>query len=203
MQTILDLNENIPLLHLSKYEDLGALKVMIQKFYRVTGSSTQYKGVEPDIKLPNLFDHLKTGERYLDYSLPWDSIDEVSYSPWRSEPFAFDELRSRSKKRAQTEEGLKIIAEEAKKAEERAEQTEVSINIEDMRKKRMEAQEVREKVGAHYRRFREEQGGEDDFEDLGDAAKDPHEVWLENVQEDPYIGEAVRVIGDMIEISGD
>lgn len=201
VQTILDLNENIPLLHLSKYEDLGALKVMIQKFYRVTGSSTQYKGVEPDLMLPNLFDHLKTGERYLDYSLPWDSIDAVTFTPWQAASFPLGALRERSKKRAATEEGLKIIAEEAKKAEIRAEQTKVSIDIEDMRAKRLEALEVREKVGAHYRRFREEQNEEDDYDDLGDAGKDPHEVWLKNVHEDPYIGEAVKVVGDIIELS--
>ena len=41
VQTLLDMNDNIPLLHLKKYDDLGALKVTIQKFYRVNGGSTQ------------------------------------------------------------------------------------------------------------------------------------------------------------------
>jgi carboxyl-terminal processing protease len=201
VQTILDLNENIPLLHLSKYEDLGALKVTIQKFYRVTGSSTQYTGVEPDIVLPNLFEHLKTGERYLDYSLPSDSIDPVPYTPWRQKPIPLAELRKRSEQRTETDPGLKIIAQEAKKAEARAEQTMVSLTIDDMRAKRLEAQEVREKIGAHYRRFREEQDSVDDYGDSGDAAEEPREVWLKNVQEDPYIREAVNVVGDVIELS--
>ena len=39
VQTIIDMNENIPLLHLQRYDDLGALKVTIQKFYRVDGGS--------------------------------------------------------------------------------------------------------------------------------------------------------------------
>lgn len=198
VQTIIDLNENIPLLHLRKYDDLGALKVMIQKFYRVTGSSTQYKGVEPDIVLPNLFEHLKSGERYLDYSLPWDSIEPVEFTPWSGKPFNIDTLRKKSLTRVAVDEGLKIIAEEAVNAQERSEQTVVSIHIDDMRLKREEAQEMREKVGAHYRKYREEPSGEDDFEEKEDDKLDPHEVWLKNVKEDPYIREAVNIIGDII-----
>ena len=83
------------MLHLHKYEDIGALKVTIQKFYRVNGSSTQYKGVEPDIVLPNLFEHIKSGERYLDYSLPWDSIDPVEFTPY-DRPFDLEKLREMS-----------------------------------------------------------------------------------------------------------
>jgi len=79
VQTLVDMNENIPTLHLRSYDDLGALKVTIQKFYRVTGGSTQYKGVESDIVLPSLFQYLKSGEQYIDYSLPWDQVDPVPF----------------------------------------------------------------------------------------------------------------------------
>jgi len=198
VQTIIDLNENIPLLHLGHYEDLGALKVMIQKFYRVNGSSTQYKGVEPDIVLPNLFEHIKSGERYLDYSLPWDSIDPVEYTPWRDKPFNLTELRKRSEKRAETDEGLKIIAEEAKKLAAKAEETVVSVDLDDMRQQRAEADLMREKVGAHFRKYREEQGDDLDSEDLGNEEEDPHEKWLKDVQEDPYIKEAVNIVSDLM-----
>jgi carboxyl-terminal processing protease len=49
VQTILDMNRNLPALHRRQYEDLGALKITIQKFYRINGESTQYKGLEPDV----------------------------------------------------------------------------------------------------------------------------------------------------------
>ncbi|KJR99289.1 MAG: carboxyl-terminal protease [Desulfobulbaceae bacterium BRH_c16a] len=201
VQTIIDLNENIPLLHLKKYEDLGALKVMIQKFYRVTGGSNQWKGVESDIVLPNLFEHIKSGERYLDYSLPWDSIEAVPFTPWTDKPFDLELLRKRSLARAAVDEGLKIIAEEAVKAVERAENTVVSIDLEDMRGKREESRLMREKVGAHYRKYREEQENSGDFDEFEDEKADPKEVWLKNVQEDPYIREAVNIIGDIIHYS--
>ena len=198
VQTIIDLNDNIPLLHLRKYEDLGALKVMIQKFYRVNGSSTQYKGVEPDIVLPNLFEHVKSGERYLDYSLPWDSIEPVEFKPYGGKPFDLEKLRALSLKRAAKDEGLKIISEEAVKAAERSEDTILSIQLDDMRLKREESRLTREKVGAHFRKYREQQGEDSDFEEPGSEQEDPKEKWLKDVNEDPYIREAVNIVGDII-----
>ena len=200
VQTIIDLNENIPLLHLQKYEDLGALKVTIQKFYRVNGGSTQYKGVEPDIVLPNLFEQIKSGERYLDYSLPWDSIEPVEFTPSKRK-FDLEKVREMSLKRATQDKGLKIISEEAEKGAERIEDTMLSVQIDDMRQKREESRLMREKVGAHYRKYREEQGEESDFEEPEIDQEDPKEKWLKDVKEDPYIREAVNIVGDIIRFS--
>ena len=201
VQTIIDLNENIPLLHVRKYEDIGALKVTIQKFYRVNGSSTQYKGVEPDIVLPNLFEYIKSGERYLDYSLPWDSIDPVDFVPYKR-PFDLAQLRALSAKRVAKDAGFTIISEEAAKGLERSENTVLSVQINDMRLKREESRVMREKVGAHYRKYREE-GGEDlDFEGEDVPQEDLKDKWLKDVKEDPYIREAVNIVGDIIRFSG-
>jgi carboxyl-terminal processing protease len=197
VQTIIDLNENIPLLHMSKYEDLGALKVMIQKFYRVNGSSTQYKGVEPDIFLPNLFEHVKSGERYLDYSLPWDSIEPIAFTPWDEKQFDLEQLRQLSKKRCDNDEGMRTIAEEAVKAAERAEHSAIDIGLAEMRQQREEAEVVREKIGAHYRKYREEQDDDGNFQEDEDDKGDPKEVWLKNVKEDPYVREAVNIVADI------
>jgi carboxyl-terminal processing protease len=200
VQTIININENIPLLNLHKYEDLGALKVTIQKFYRVNGSSTQYRGVEPDIVLPNLFEHVKSGERYLDYSLPWDSIQPVEFTA-NERKFDLEEIRRRSLERVATNEGLKIIKEEAVKAAERSEDTMLSVQIDDMRFKREESRLMREKVGAHYRKYRDEQGEEPDFTEPESVEEDPKEKWLKDVNEDPYIREAVNMVGDIIMFS--
>jgi len=197
VQTIIDLNDHIPILHFKKYDDLGALKIMIQKFYRVNGGSTQYKGVEPDIVFPSLFDHLKSGERYLDYSLPWDRIEAVEYTPYSGVKLDLDRLRSRSLTRAEKNEGLKIIKEETERAKKRSDETSVSINIDDMRKKREEARLVREKVGAHYRKYRQEAGEGLDKSDAGDNETNSVEAWLKDVNEDPYIGESVNIIEDI------
>lgn len=201
VQTIINLNDHIPFLHFKKYDDLGALKIMIQKFYRVNGGSTQYKGVEPDIVLPTLFDHLKTGERYLDYSLPWDSIESVEYKSYSGNKLDLDKLRKNSLARAEKDEGLKIIREEAEKAKKRRDETKVSIDIDDMRQKRQEAHMVREKVGAHYRKYRQEIGEDSDQDIKDDDRPDDREAWLKDVNDDPYIREAVNIVEDIIQLS--
>lgn len=54
---------------------LGQVKLTVGKFYRVTGSSTQNRGVQPDIRLPSLIDVTEFGESTEPAALPWDSIN--------------------------------------------------------------------------------------------------------------------------------
>lgn len=60
---------------------LGAIKMTMSKFYRVNGESTQYKGVVPDIKVPDLMEVYVTPEKDVEYSLKWDKISASDYSP--------------------------------------------------------------------------------------------------------------------------
>lgn len=196
VQTLIDMNENIPLLHLKKYDDLGALKVTIQKFYRVNGGSTQYKGVEPDIVLPSLFQHLESGEQYLDNSLPWDQVDPVPFSRYASSSYDLESLLEKSTKRVEDNEGLQVIAVEAEKATERSEQTSISLKLSDMKVKRDEAEIARNKIGAHYMKYRHEKDSEkDDGADNG--SNGDKDKWKEEVKEDPYIHESLLILEDM------
>ncbi len=65
-------------------EDLGALKITLQKFYRINGGATQLKGVTPDIILPDALEHYKFREKDNTSSLPWDEIAKAEYQPWTS-----------------------------------------------------------------------------------------------------------------------
>ncbi len=196
VQTLIDMNENIPLLHLKKYDDLGALKVTIQKFYRVNGGSTQYKGVEPDIVLPSLFQHLESGEQYLDNSLPWDQVDPVPFSRYAPNSYDLESLREKSAKRVKGNDGLQVIADEAEKATERSQQTSISLKLSDMKVKRDEAEIARNKIGAHYMKYRQEKDS-----DKGEGAdKGPNgdkDKWKEEIKEDPYIRESLLILEDM------
>ncbi|MFH2122892.1 MAG: carboxy terminal-processing peptidase [Pseudomonadota bacterium] len=198
VQTLVDMNENIPTLHLRSYDDLGALKVTIQKFYRVNGGSTQYKGVESDIALPSLFQYLKSGEQYIDYSLPWDQVEPVPFVKYSGKKIDLNRLVAASRQRVESDPGLQTIADEAKKAEERSKDTVVSLQLSDMKKRREEAEMARNKIGSHYRKYRVEKEGAMDEEPENGAKKgDDRLKWLEEVKDDPYIGEAMRVLGDM------
>ena len=58
--------------------DDGQLKLTQATFYRVTGGSTQHRGVVPDIDFPNLYDPERVGESALDEALPWDDIEPLN-----------------------------------------------------------------------------------------------------------------------------
>jgi carboxyl-terminal processing protease len=199
VQTIIDLNENIPLLHLKRYEDLGALKATIQKFYRINGGSTQYRGVEPDIVLPSLFAHLESGEQYLDYSLPWDQDEPAEYEKYTDKITNLDKIIERSRKRVAQSEGLQLIQEEAVRSAERSKQTQLSVNLDSMRAKREEERQAREKVGSHYNLLQGDQGDDSDDispEPAGDVSADGVD-WVEELKNDPYVTEAEMIINDL------
>jgi carboxyl-terminal processing protease len=73
-----------PIFSNRKMEDLGALKLTLQKFYRINGGATQLKGVTPDIVLPDKYEHYKFREKDNTASLPWDEIAKAEYQPWTS-----------------------------------------------------------------------------------------------------------------------
>jgi len=63
----------------------GQLTVTIGKYYRVTGDSTQHRGVEPDITLPSLLNTDDIGESTRESALPWDRINAARFTPDPSE----------------------------------------------------------------------------------------------------------------------
>lgn len=78
----------------------GTLKFTVSKFYRVTGESTQLRGVTPDIQLPTLRDHRDIGEAHLKYALLWDVMPKVAYTKVRGGVQKFlPVLRARLEKR--------------------------------------------------------------------------------------------------------
>lgn len=199
VQTVVDMNENVPLLNLQRYDDLGALKVTIQKFYRINGGSTQFKGVEPDIVLPSIYAYLQSGEQYLDYALPWDKVEPVSYSPYNLSEIDKKELVANSIKRRESNEGLQSIAEEAEEARKRIENTTISLTLEDMRAERQKSNEIRERVGAQYDKYQKEQIEDFDSPPSRDESPDNEKTWREELRRDPYVGEAGAVLNDIIQ----
>jgi carboxyl-terminal processing protease len=91
VQTILEIGRFTSLLGSNSQED-GALKLTIQKFYRVAGGSTQLNGVASDIVLPSLSDLPEFGEGALKNALPFDTVPKAKYTKWPETPHVF--LRS-------------------------------------------------------------------------------------------------------------
>jgi carboxyl-terminal processing protease len=80
--------------------DRGALKLTIQRFYRVNGDSTQTKGVPSDIVLPSLLNHREVGEDSLDNALEFDRITRTNYSPYSGS--VTDAILAQIRKRSET-----------------------------------------------------------------------------------------------------
>ena len=87
----------------SATNDPGTVKITIRKFYRVSGASTQLKGVMPDIMLPDVLNYsTQFGESSLENPLPWDTIPSTNYSKLNLVRLYLDELRRRSNERIAT-----------------------------------------------------------------------------------------------------
>ena len=93
-------------------EGYGALKVTIAQFYRVSGWSTQNRGVETSIVLPSLNNARDIGESTLDNALPWRSIDQVSYRVSGNLKKVFPELKQLSEDRITNSEFFQKVEED-------------------------------------------------------------------------------------------
>jgi carboxyl-terminal processing protease len=89
----------------------GSLKLTVQKFYRVSGGSTQNKGVEADVVLPSYWDGLEVHEGDQPYALPWDEIPQAPHVRTGDPSKALAQLRSRSEaRRTKSEDFGKMLA---------------------------------------------------------------------------------------------
>jgi carboxyl-terminal processing protease len=82
VQNVLNLDAGWGRLSMSDQNSLGSVEVTNQKYYRVTGGSTQFKGVMPDIVAPDANDYLDVGERSLKHPLPWSTTTSANIQKW-------------------------------------------------------------------------------------------------------------------------
>ena len=196
VQTLINLDENLPFfaLDMKKYRPLGALKLTTQKFYRVNGESTQHRGVVPDIVLPDRFKYSEFGEKYVDYSLPWDKIAPADYTPWPHLGFDVETLRRESEKRVAANEKFRKIEEEAAEAKKRMDDSLVAIDLASVRAEREKLKKFEDDstIAAH--------GGtsEDDLPDHELTAEEEAKQLVEKVKDDPYVTESLILLDSAV-----
>lgn len=127
VQRIIDLDETLPS-ELASLKPFGSLKFTMQKFYRVTGGSTQFKGVASDIVLPDVLSYLDQGEKESDYPLKWDEIKPASYRPWDDQP-NYAKLEANSKARVAANPAFQQMNELVQSLRKRKNETIVSLNL--------------------------------------------------------------------------
>ena len=117
----------------------GALKLTIQTFFRISGGSTQLKGVIPDIHLPSSNDILDFGEPSLEWPLAWEKVDPEKYSVVDPAPLPVERLSKDSAERVKRDQDFIYIHEEIDRTRKRIEKNTISLN---QKKREVEAIEL-------------------------------------------------------------
>ena len=143
VQTMLEIGRIMPFLG-SGNNEAGALKLTIQKFYRIAGGSTQLKGVESDIRLPSIFDQAEIGESALKGPLPYDTVPAADFEKWDRALFK-TELSARSAARVTADPEFGYITEDLAAAKKRQAENKVSLN-EKARRAEIEQDKARKEV---------------------------------------------------------
>ncbi len=128
VQTIFDLDRLFRLPSLFKLPAAGTLKFTVQKFYRITGASTQKKGVEADIVFPSFTDHMEMGEELLPHVLKWDEVKRAEFSSYDQSKLHIPQLRKRSTMRRANNDKFKLLLEEINEYASKVKDKKVSLN---------------------------------------------------------------------------
>ncbi len=195
---------------------LGVLKITRQQFFRVNGASTQHRGVVPDIIMPDPAQHVESGERYLDFSIPWSSVEGVKHDKWPAGRGDVQALKQKSEARQAKVGAFKRVRQRIDLLKAQRERTLEPLNMEKwraLRKQEIDALEaLKDDPDKTPERFNVEQlnyaGDEAQPErpkatDGTERKTDKDEVkrkdsWKKSLSRDPWVEESVFIIQDMI-----
>lgn len=186
VQNLLDLERFLP----GAKGESGQVKVTLAKFYRVTGSSTQHKGVTPDVEFPSVFSSEEFGESSQPSALPWDKIASTNFKATKMVPNSvLESVRSQYQKRLQTDPELKGLVRDTEKVKEARKDSRLSL----LESKRIAEREEDQK----NRAVNSELNSVIDMSEIGED----EEVKKEEVK-DPYLKEGLNVMADLIAAIG-
>lgn len=167
---------------------MGSVQYTIAKFYRISGDSTQHKGVVPDIKFPSPIEPEDFGESKLENALPWDQIDPVSYNAYGMIDAALvAQLREAHESRIQQDPEFAYIRQDIERFRERQDRDYISL-VKSERDAENEANRERQlnRVNERLQRL-----GKEPVESVDDADEDVTDP-------DPYYEEALRIFKDYL-----
>ncbi len=180
---------------------IGALKLTIQKYYRINGGTPQLKGVNPEIVVPDNYSYIKFGEREQDFALPYDEIETAKYDVWEKGTEKYSAAIDNSNERIEDNKKFDLIDEYAKWLRDEQENSVVNLNFKEFRAER----EAFRKKSEKYKGIRKSE------EDLiltgntGDQAlwkeneekRKEAEQWFKSLKNDIYLSEAYSVALDL------
>ena len=181
-------------------EDLGSVKLTLQKFYRVNGGATQLKGVIPDIVVPDKYENLKFREKDNTAALPWDEIARAEYKPWTS-TISNDVVVKYSDAQIAKNPTFNKIKETADWLEKNSDKA-YPLNLVKYREEQKQAKAKNKELEDLYKLNKElsVKNVQVDMTTIN-AAKEKVEkntAWLKRISGDIYIDETMRVMNNMI-----
>lgn len=129
----------------------GELKLTEAKFYRVTGDSTQLRGVTPDVQFPSAINPDQIGESALDNALPWDRIPPTRYPHSNALDSVLSSLRAKHETRADKKPDFHYLEQRIRLARERGSRSEVSLNLAKRRQRKTELQQAQLALANEHR----------------------------------------------------
>lgn len=180
--------------------DLGTVKLTLQKFYRINGGSTQQKGVESDIVLPDQMEYLKIREKDDPDALGYDVITKSPYSAWNA-GYDLKTIQQLSNQRLENNVSFKLIKENT---EWLSRQNDKSYSLQ-LDKYRENQKKLRATFAQNQALMKLEK--EMNVSALpGETAKwendknklDRFQQWLKSLRTDIYLDQAVKVVDDVI-----
>jgi carboxyl-terminal processing protease len=179
--------------------DLGTLKLTLQKFYRISGGSTQLRGVASDIVLPDLDEYSKIREKDNPDALPWDEIQKADYTPWK---YAYDinSIRSLSTERLRNNSAFNLIHTDAVWLNKKDKVS--SLNLDRYRGEQKEFRSTMKQIDT-LSKLTAGLNVEALPQDANKYAADKDKAtrfqnWLKSLRTDIWLGETVNVLDDMV-----
>lgn len=183
---------------------LGDVKLTTQLFYRVNGGSTQLKGVEPDIVVPDNYNYLKVGERRYDNPMEWSEIDPVEYTQNVYQVENKEAIVSKSEQRIRQDKKFQLIDSYAKELKEKEDDSIVPLNYDDF----VSQENEEDKKVESFKELLDEpienlivENLKMDFSEIetDESKKARNEEWIKNLQKDIYLFEGMQILDDMIQ----
>lgn len=180
--------------------ELGTVKLTLQKFYRINGGSTQLKGVNSDIVLPDNLEYLKVREKDDEDALPWDEINKASYKNWNP-GYDLKTIQQLSNLRLENDNTFSLIKESAEWLSNQNSK-EYSLKL-DKYKEEQEAIRKTVKQLESLLKLKAELDvtalpKEVDRWSDDKNKQERFQQWLKTLQKDIYLDQAMKVMNDMI-----
>ncbi len=183
--------------------EMGALKFTIEKFYRVTGESTQLEGVKPDISFPSFYDLKEHGEASYDNALSWDTIETTNFDPNKAISSYIPYLSKVHQQRAANEKQFSNLLDDVAHIKAERDKKSISLNYKKRLADRLKSEEKTlnranaKRVAQNRKPFKDLDAYEEYLKEQDEINRNLKGI---NFDDDFLLHETANILADLVEI---